>query len=170
MKVIIAGSRTIYNYDMVKSHIIEVPFVITEIVNGTARGVDYCGCLFAIDSNLPITNFEPDWKKYGKGAGVIRNSAMADYADAAIIIAGMRNGAYSPGSMNMLSQMKKRNKRYYVFFKHDEKTSSVMMDTQTEMDIKNGKIPISSPRSSTIEGENGLIRFFESSDKPNRFS
>lgn len=170
MKVIIAGSRTIYDYDMVKRHVINSRFHITEVVNGTASGVDYCGCLYAAEFNIPITNFEPDWKKHGKGAGIIRNGQMAEYADAAVIIVGMNNGEYSPGSMNMLSQMVKRKKRRYVVFLKNGKMSSILMDELTEKDHKDGKISISETRPSSTETEDGLIRFFESADKPNRFS
>lgn len=43
MKVIVAGSRTITNYERVKQVIAEFPFLITEIVSGGARGVDQMG-------------------------------------------------------------------------------------------------------------------------------
>ncbi len=111
MKVIIAGSRSITNYDYVLQAIEESGFVITEVVSGAAQGVDTLGERFSKDFNLPCKKFRADWSKYGKSAGMVRNNVMASYADSAIVI---WDGS-SKGSANMISIMKKRNKKCYVF-------------------------------------------------------
>ena len=50
------------------------------------------------------------WDLYGRAAGPIRNAQMADYADAAIIIWDGK----SPGSLNMIKEVKKVNKPHYI--------------------------------------------------------
>jgi predicted Rossmann fold nucleotide-binding protein DprA/Smf involved in DNA uptake len=108
MKVIIAGSRDINDYNIVLSAFSSCPFEITEIVSGCAKGVDTLGEQVADLICVPICKFPADWNKHGKAAGPIRNKQMADYADAAIVI---HNG--SRGSLNMIEQMKKLNKPVY---------------------------------------------------------
>lgn len=86
MKTIIAGSRTITNYDLVEKAIQKSNIDITEIVSGTASGVDSLGEQYAKKYNIPIKQFPADWNTYGKRAGYLRNVEMAEYADACIII------------------------------------------------------------------------------------
>lgn len=89
MKVIIAGCRhfgaTIY-YDVVKQAISDSGFPIDEVVCGCAKGVDQWGSKFAIDNDIPVTNFVPDWEAFGKAAGPRRNTEMAEYGDALIAV------------------------------------------------------------------------------------
>jgi predicted Rossmann fold nucleotide-binding protein DprA/Smf involved in DNA uptake len=109
MKVIIAGSRDIqYDTLIMTCAVIESEFDITEVVSGTARGIDTVGEEWAEGCDVPVKRFPADWNKHGKAAGPIRNRQMAEYADAAIVI---HNG--SRGSLNMIEQMKKLNKPVY---------------------------------------------------------
>ena len=86
MKTIIAGSRGITDYSVVKQAIAESKYEITEIVSGGARGVDILGERYARESNIPIKRFLPDWDKFGKKAGILRNQDMGNYADALIAV------------------------------------------------------------------------------------
>lgn len=97
MKTIIAGSRTIFDYQLLQRCIMASGFHITEVVCGCAKGVDTMGRWWAINNNIPVKEFRPDWSELGKSAGPIRNELMAGYADALILI---HNG--SKGSENML--------------------------------------------------------------------
>ena len=158
MIVIIAGSRTIEDYELVKTHVINSRFKIDEVVNGTARGADFCGVLFAQEFGLYITNFTPDWNKYGRSAGIIRNGHMADYADAAVII----NQSFSRGAANMLTQMASRNKRYYAVYIDDNcKVKFIVMDAKTEKDHINGRNIIDTPKRSTSNAKTRDIQFFK---------
>lgn len=114
MKLIIAGSRTIslsigdfdeyfHRFDL------SVNPEDTEIVSGTAKGVDKSGEYYAKECSLPIHRFPADWDKYGKGAGHIRNKQMADYADALLLIWD----GESKGSANMKANMEKLKKPVY---------------------------------------------------------
>jgi len=97
VKVIIAGSRTIFDYQLVLRAISESGFEITEVVSGKAPGVDRCGEWWAINNNIPVKEFPASFRGLGRAAGPIRNAEMAEYADALICV---HNG--SRGSANMM--------------------------------------------------------------------
>ena len=86
MKVIIAGSRENCTYDHTEYAIIHSQFNITEVVSGTANGVDKFGEQYAVKHSIPIKQFPANWKKHGRSAGYIRNKEMVDYADALIAV------------------------------------------------------------------------------------
>ena len=103
MKTIIAGSRTITDYDILRKVLKECPWEITEIVSGTARGVDILGERYAEDHGIPLKRFPADWnnlaqpgakvkldsrtpRQYNSNAGHFRNEQMAQYAEACVLI------------------------------------------------------------------------------------
>lgn len=88
IKTIIAGSRSMSSYELLTKIIDSCPFKfeITEVVSGTAKGVDKLGEEWAKNNRIPIKQFPANWDKFGKSAGYKRNEEMAKYADAAIII------------------------------------------------------------------------------------
>jgi hypothetical protein len=86
MRVIIAGSRTITDMDLLESAIIESGFDISEVVCGGARGVDELGKQWAKKSRLPYKLFPAKWQLHGKQAGFIRNTEMSKYAEALIAL------------------------------------------------------------------------------------
>ena len=86
MKTIIAGSRGVDDYELVKQVIEDSGFEITEVVSGGARGADRLGERWARENNVSIKQFIPDWDGLGKKAGHVRNRQMGDYADALIVI------------------------------------------------------------------------------------
>jgi len=98
MKTIIAGSRNIEDYILVCDAVAESKFTITEVVSGSAKGIDQLGERWAKENNIPITKFPADWEKYAKKAGYIRNQKMAKYADQLILVWD----GFSRGSSGML--------------------------------------------------------------------
>ena len=101
MKVIIAGSRDIDDYDIIDAAVKRSGYNITEVVSGTARGPDKLGEEYAINHDIPIKKFPADWNYHGKVAGYIRNKEMGDYCDAAIILWDGK----SKGTKNMIDIM-----------------------------------------------------------------
>ena len=113
MKIIIAGSRTIINMNLLIKAIKLSSFEITstdEIVSGGARGVDTLGEKYAKQHNIKLTIFKPNWNKYGIKGGVIRNTQMSRYADCAIVV-----HCGSKGSIDMINKMKKLNKPVFEY-------------------------------------------------------
>ena len=85
-RVIIAGSRNFADYELLKS---KCDFLFskrkpTAILCGEARGADTLGKRYAEANQIPVLSFPADWEQYGRKAGYIRNSAMAEHADALI--------------------------------------------------------------------------------------
>jgi hypothetical protein len=101
MKVIIAGSRDICDYDLVVKAIVASKFEITEVVSGCCRGVDMLGEEWARKWEVPIVRFPADWAAYGKSAGYIRNNQMAKYVGSEGGLIAITNG--SRGTANMIS-------------------------------------------------------------------
>lgn len=114
MKLIIAGSRSITDITTVeaaiKSSMIDIS-KITEVVSGTASGVDKLGEQWAKSKKLNIHQMPADWNKHGKKAGAIRNKQMGDYAD---MLVAVWDGK-SKGTKQMIDYMHSLNKRTYVF-------------------------------------------------------
>lgn len=108
-RIIIAGSRTAPENDKeiflkVTTILNQLGFEDIEIVSGTARGADKFGENYAKEMLLPIKRFKPDWDKFGKSAGMIRNRQMADYATHLILIWDGK----SKGSANMKREAEKQ--------------------------------------------------------------
>ena len=76
-KVIVAGSRSINNYDLVRDRLDKIlKNKWTEdicILCGMAKGVDTLGEQYAIERRLYVKFFPADWDKHGNKAGYIRN-------------------------------------------------------------------------------------------------
>lgn len=108
--LIIAGSRTFQNYDLleleVKRFIYENKIILpVSIVSGKAQGADSLGEKFAKKYNFPIIEMSANWNEYGKVAGPIRNEEMAKISDACIVFIEHQ----SKGSLNMIENAKKYN-------------------------------------------------------------
>ena len=59
----------------------------TEVVSGGCfNSPDTFGEIAAMELNLPIKIFSPDWDLHGKAAGPIRNREMAKYCDRVILM------------------------------------------------------------------------------------
>ena len=88
MKVIVAGSRTIVSYTLVANAIQDSGFKVTEVISGTARGVDQLGELWAKNQTppIPVRRFPANWNRYGRTAGMKRNEEMANYAEALVAV------------------------------------------------------------------------------------
>ena len=107
MKVIIAGSRAFNNYNLLAQTLQEMNLDIDEIVCGGARGADSLGAEWARKNGVIIQYFYPDWDKYGKIAGIIRNHEMGDYADYLIAFWDGK----STGTKDMINYMQQLGKR-----------------------------------------------------------
>ena len=110
MKLIIAGSRTITDYQVLREAIKKIEENITEIVSGGAEGVDRLGEKYAKENDLPLRKFPAFWDIHGKAAGPIRNWQMADYADVALVIWDGK----SKGSQNMIKTMQELGKKVII--------------------------------------------------------
>ena len=77
MKIAIIGSRKIVVPDLGKY----LPDNITEIISGGSKGVDTCAREYALQHNIQLTEFLPEYEKYGKSAPLKRNLTIIENAD-----------------------------------------------------------------------------------------
>ena len=91
MKVAVIGSRGLTVNDLGKY----LPPDTTEIVSGGARGIDTCAKNYALKNNIKLTEFLPEYEKYGKIAPLLRNNTIIDYADMVLAFwDGQSRGTY----------------------------------------------------------------------------
>jgi len=112
MRTIIAGTRDIISYYQVVTAIRESGFEITEVISGTARGVDSLGERWAREKNIPCQQFPAQWDKYGKSAGYRRNEDMAKVADALIAVWD----GQSRGTKHMINIARTRGLQVFIRF------------------------------------------------------
>jgi len=89
MKLIVAGSRSIKDKEIVHKYITEYEDLVERvdhIICGGAKGVDLSAVLYAMRYSLPYTVFLPNYKMYGKIAPLIRNEKMSTYGDVLLAI------------------------------------------------------------------------------------
>ena len=124
MKLIIAGSRDWWptNADIdaalwdqcISTSIETFPYDrLVEVVCGMAPGADMSGHRWAMTRGVPVKEMGAEWERLGKRAGKIRNLAMAEYADRAIVFWD----GDSNGSTNMHAWMSVLDKPSKVYTK-----------------------------------------------------
>ena len=77
MKIAVIGSRGL-KVDNLEKYL---PEETTEIVSGGAKGIDTCAREYALAKGLKLTEFLPEYAKYGRIAPLKRNLQIIDYAD-----------------------------------------------------------------------------------------
>lgn len=116
MRTIIAGSREIKDEDLVFETItsaLQDGFEITEVVSGTAEGVDEIGEKWADQNDVSVSRFP--YEDYMDDnpvevAPLVRNKKMAEYAEQAIIIWD----GESSGTENMIEEAKNESLNLHV--------------------------------------------------------
>jgi hypothetical protein len=108
MKLAIIGSRNFHNYKILKEEVdkLRKEYEINEIVSGGAIGADKLAEKYAKENNLKLTIFKPEWDKYGKAAGIIRNEGIWKYCDIGIAFWDGK----SKGTQHSFQLSKKYNK------------------------------------------------------------
>ena len=76
MRVAIVGSRNIFVDDLEK-----YVSKADEIVSGGAVGVDACAASYARRNGMRLTEFLPQYERYGRAAPIVRNKKIVEYAD-----------------------------------------------------------------------------------------
>jgi hypothetical protein len=107
MKIAVIGSRGLIVRDLE----FYLPEETTEIVSGGARGVDTSARYYAHKNGLKLTEFLPDYNKYGKIAPLMRNLEIIDYADE---IYAFWDGT-SRGTKYVIENCRRKKKKVHVF-------------------------------------------------------
>ena len=101
MKIAIIGSRSV-NVDDISEYISNAE----EIVSGGAVGVDRCAARYAKKNGIRLTEFLPQYERYGRAATIVRNKKIVDYSDKII---AFWDGS-SKGTLSVIKYAKKTGK------------------------------------------------------------
>lgn len=101
MKAAVIGSRNLRVNNLGDY----LPEGVTEIVSGGAKGIDTCAKNYALSHGLKLTEFLPEYGKYGRGAPLRRNITIIEYAD---MVLAFWDGK-SRGTKFVIDNCKKRN-------------------------------------------------------------
>lgn len=80
MKVAVIGSRGLSVTDLGRY----LPENTTEIVSGGARGVDTSAREYALSHGIKLTEFLPEYTRFGRSAPLKRNITIIEYSDIVI--------------------------------------------------------------------------------------
>ena len=113
--VVIAGSREYSDYEELKNFVTESIGVYMKnaepvILSGGCRGADCLGERLAAERGWEIRRYPPEWEKYGKAAGPIRNKKMVDDCHFAICF---WNGK-SRGTKNLIRYAEMKQKPVFL--------------------------------------------------------
>lgn len=127
MKIGIVGTRTYNNYEQFKIELEQFlqtsenePIHITQIISGGATGADKLAKTYAkeyadannLDFDIFYKEFLPDWKKFGRSAGAIRNRDIIKNSDKLIAFwDGISSGTLI--TINIATELKKQIKIIY---------------------------------------------------------
>ncbi len=111
MRVAVIGSRGLTVPDLGRL----LPEGTTEIVSGGARGVDACAREYARANGIHLTEFLPEYEKYGRRAPLARNVAIMEYANQVL---AFWDGA-SRGTKFVIDHCRKRGIPIQVFLPDD---------------------------------------------------
>lgn len=112
MNLAVIGSRTFRNYNLMVATLNQIHEItpITRIVSGGAIGADSLAENWAKQHDIPILIFKPDWIKYGRSAGMIRNKDIISNSD---IVLAFWDGT-SKGTKNSIDTAKSLDKPIQV--------------------------------------------------------
>ncbi len=116
MRVAVIGSRGLQVNDLGKY----LPDEVTEIISGGARGVDTSAREYATEHGLKLTEYLPEYNKYGRSAPLKRNITIIENAD---LVLAFWDGS-SKGTKYVIENCKKRNipLKIYVPVKRGEQS------------------------------------------------
>jgi len=101
MRVAVIGSR-----DLSVEHLEDyLPRDTTELVSGGARGVDACARDYALGHGLKLTEYLPEYSRYGRAAPLKRNLTIIENAD---LVLAFWDGK-SRGTKYVIDNCKKQN-------------------------------------------------------------
>lgn len=107
MKVAVIGSRGLTVEDLGKY----LPDDTTEIISGGAIGVDTCAREYALSHNIKLTEYLPDYNKFGRSAPLKRNITIIESAD---VVLAFWDGN-SRGTKYVIDRCRERNIKVVVF-------------------------------------------------------
>jgi hypothetical protein len=103
----VVGSRDFTDYELMRAYIDENVKLdeYDKVVSGGAKGADTLAEKFARERGLLPVIFKPDWTRYGKQAGFLRNTDIVDASDALVAFLTHEN---SNGTLDSIQKARAR--------------------------------------------------------------
>lgn len=78
MKVLVCGGRYYHNVPYMRKvmNAVHDTLGVTAVIHGDQRGADKLAGVWAGGKGLKVVPFPAEWKRFGRGAGMIRNTRM----------------------------------------------------------------------------------------------
>lgn len=111
MKTAIIGSRKIDNVNLENY----VPEETDEIISGGAVGVDTLAREYAKRHGLRLTEFLPEYERYGRAAPLVRNGEIIKAAD---IVLAFWDGK-SAGTKHVIEECRKLGVKVKIFIRYE---------------------------------------------------
>lgn len=144
MKTIIAGSRSITDWQVLARAIELCPWEITAVVSGNAVGIDQLGEDYARDLGLPLEVYPALWKQHGSKAGLYRNEEMLGKAKHLLAVWD----GNSSGTRHMISIAKRDGAEVFVYEYDLEKGKEAGRDHYFARKVGNTPQPLAPPTKS----------------------
>ena len=125
--IAIVGSRTYPKLELVKKFVEDLDDDVG-IVTGGARGVDQAAEDAALPIGLSVQVIKADWERYGRGAGMIRNTQIVKVADEVVAFWDLK----SRGTHDTISKARAAGKPVHVVGP-DGKTLEATANKQQEL-------------------------------------
>jgi len=124
VRLLVCGDRQWSDYDLVESVLSRINSVskIEYLIEGGQKGADEWA-FFAVLKIRPIAKileFLPDWKKFGKSAGQVRNQQMLDEGKPDLVVAFHDDIERSRGAKDMVDKAIKHHIPV-ILIKHNKK-------------------------------------------------
>lgn len=101
MIVAVIGSRDFSDCKLLEKTLGSFPD-ISKIVSGGAKGADAMAQQYANQHQIPLVIYKPDWKQFGRGAGIVRNRQIIEASE---MVIAFWNGT-SKGTLSSLKMAK----------------------------------------------------------------
>lgn len=119
MKLAIIGGRDFNEYPILLNYLnvhfyngYAQMFIFDQIISGGAKGADSLGERFADDYEIDKTIIRPEWNKYGKSAGFIRNQPIIDNCDMVLVFWD----GESCGTADAIAKAKKAKRPTFIVY------------------------------------------------------
>ena len=124
VRLLVCGDRQWSDYDLVESILYRINSVsrIECLIEGGQKGADEWAffAVLKIRPNAQILEFLPDWRKFGKSAGSVRNQQMLDDGKPNLVVAFHDDIERSRGTKDMVDKAIK-HRIPVILIKHDKK-------------------------------------------------
>lgn len=116
-RLLVCGDRDWKDRDYIFARLDEMQplYGFSEMIEGCARGADRIGEEWATERGIPLRHFPANWDKWGKLAGIIRNTEMLTMGEPEMVVAFHTALQQSKGTKHMVTISKRAGVNTFVF-------------------------------------------------------